>query len=153
MLFFFFRFGFINLINPPINYFINPFINLLINLVLYFFISYFLFLAYRLPLRIPRCLFHLPPLPHLTNRRLFRRPLFKLLNPSRRINQLLLSSIKRMACRTNLNTELFLRRPGFKNVPASANNFGVFIILWVDVLFHKHNANLQMHANAANNYL
>jgi len=59
----------------------------------------------------------------------------ELLNPARRVNELQLARVKRMANIANVDLQLFTRASSRKTVTATAGYFGLEVI-WMNAVFH-----------------
>lgn len=59
----------------------------------------------------------------------------ELLNPPRRVDELQLARVKRMANIANVNLQLFTRASSRKTVTATAGYFGLEV-LWMNAVFH-----------------
>ena len=59
----------------------------------------------------------------------------ELLNPARRVDELQLARVKRMANITNVDLQLFTRASSRKTVTATAGYFGLEVI-WMNAVFH-----------------
>ena len=59
----------------------------------------------------------------------------ELLNPARRVDELQLARIKRMANIANVDLQLFTRASSRKTVTATAGYFGLEVI-WMNAVFH-----------------